>query len=276
MPQSISAAEIPVTWDGSCTKIRFVGVRGSGETERSARGLGIVPAGVITTAVENLPTRIAPGDVGLSAVNYPAVVQSAADYNASVNAGVVELSKQLRQRHKRCPNEQVLLVGHSQGAHVIHRLLLDRQFAEADWIKQATLVADPARPLDMKKAAGGTYNTLAMAAGQSAEPNIPKGARKKVRNICSAYDIICSTPLDATLTFALAGVTTSCDTHNGGYFGRPRPGCWERPPLATQTVRALLQAAGLSQASFDTEFSVNRVDREGKRLAELVGSSQRR
>ena len=267
---ALDASVIPVSWESPCQQVRFVAVRGSGETNQTARGLGAIPNAIITEAVANLPGSLGAESVGLSAVDYPAVVQSAADYNASVNAGVAELAKQLRSRNKQCPQEQVFLVGHSQGAHVIHRLLLQGEFANAKWIRQATLVADPARPLDSRKRVGGTFNTLAMTAGQTAEKNIPKSARKKVKNICSTYDIICSTPLDATLAFALAGITTACDTHTNGYAGRPRAGCWSRPPLATPAVREILASAGLSEQSFNQEFSVNRVANEGKRLAQLV------
>jgi len=267
---ALDASAIPVSWESPCQQVRFVAVRGSGETNQTARGLGAIPNAIITEAVANLPGSLGPESVGLSAVDYPAVVQSAADYNASVNAGLAEVTKQLRSRNKQCPNEQVFLVGHSQGAHVIHRLLLQDEFANAKWIRQATLVADPARPVDSKKGVGGTFNTLALTAGQTAEKNIPKSARKKVKNICSTYDIICSTPLNATLAFALAGITTACDTHTNGYAGRPRAGCWSRPPLATPAVRDILASAGLSEQSFNQEFSVNRVANEGKRLAQLV------
>jgi hypothetical protein len=267
---ALDAATLPVSWESTCKEVRFVAVRGSGETNQSARGLGAIPNAIITEAATNLPSSLGPESVGLSAVDYPAVVQSAANYNASVTAGEVELAKQLRTRNKQCPNEQVFLIGHSQGAHVIHRLLLQDEFANAKWLQQATLVADPARPLDSKKGVGGTFNTLAFTAGQPPEKNIPKSARKKVKNICSSYDIICSTPLDATLAFALAGITTACDTHTNGYAGRPRSGCWSRPPLASPTVKEILATAGLSEQSFDKEFAVNRVADEGNRLAKLV------
>jgi hypothetical protein len=267
---ALDAATLPVSWESPCKEVRFVAVRGSGETNQSVRGLGVIPNAIITEALANLPSSLGPESVGLSAVDYPAVVQSAADYNASVTAGEVELAKQLRTRNQQCPNEQVFLIGHSQGAHVIHRLLLQDEFANSKWVRQATLVADPARPLDSKKGVGGTFNTLAFTAGQPPENTISKSARKKVKNICSSFDIICSTPLDATLAFALAGITTACDTHTNGYAGRPRSGCWSRPPLASPAVRDILATAGLSEQSFNKEFSVNRVANEGKRLAKLV------
>lgn len=270
---ALSSSELPVTWDSPCQKVRFVGVRGSGETDNSFRGLGAVPSGVIDAAIANLPADFDSDSVGISAVSYPAVIQSAADYNASVEAGVAELAKRLTARHKVCTNEKVFLVGHSQGAHVIHRLLLRDEFANAKWLQQASLFADPARPLNRKTNSAGTFNALAVTAGQPLERNIPKSARSKVKNVCSNYDIICSSPLEATLAFVMAGISTSCDTHNGGYFGRPRAGCWSRPPLSTPAVRDILATVGLSEESFTREMSVNKVEAEGKRLAKIAARS---
>jgi hypothetical protein len=268
--QALTSSELPVTWDSPCQKVRFVGVRGSGETDRSFRGLGAVPSGVIDSAISSLPADFGAENVGISALSYPAVIQSAADYNASVETGVAELAKRLKARNKLCPNERVFLVGHSQGAHVIHRLLLRDEFAKAPWISQASLFADPARPLNAKTNSAGTFNALAVTAGQPLERNIPKTVRNKVKNVCSNYDIICSNPLEATLAFVMAGISTACDTHNGGYFGKPRSGCWSRPPLATPAVRDILTAVGLSEESFNNEMSVNRVAAEGQRLAKLA------
>jgi ribonucleotide monophosphatase NagD (HAD superfamily) len=208
--------------------------------------------------------------VGISALSYPAVIQSAGDYNASVNTGVTELANRLNALHKRCPGEKVFLVGHSQGAHVIHRLLLRRDFANAEWVRQASLFADPARPVNVKSNSAGTYNALALTASQPLEANIPRSIRGKVKNVCSNYDIICNNPLEASLAFVMAGISTACDTHNGGYFGKPRSGCWSRPPLSSPAVREILAAAGLSEESFNQEMSVNRVTAEGQRLAKLA------
>lgn len=268
--QALTAAELPVSWESPCQEIRFVGVRGSGETDRSFRGLGAVPSGVIDAAIASLPNNFGPESVGISALSYPAVIQSAADYNASVDTGVNELAKRLSARHKACVDEKVFLVGHSQGAHVIHRLLLRDQFANAKWLRQASLFADPARPVNSKTNSAGTFNALAVTAGQPLESNIPRSARGKVKNICSKYDIICSNPLEPTLAFVMAGISTACDTHNGGYFGKPRPGCWSRPPLSTPAVREILAGVGLSEESFNQEMSANRVAAEGQRLASLA------
>lgn len=136
----------PVQADASdaCADVVVVGVRGSGQV-----GYGEQVGGV----VEAISAELWQSGLSVSgvALDYPAVSITDSfgrallngDYGLSVNEGAAALIKLLDDVRWDCPASGVILVGYSQGAHVIKLATLDRP--PIDRIISVVLLADPVR-----------------------------------------------------------------------------------------------------------------------------------
>jgi len=146
----------PLHWsdDQACATVFVVGVRGSGES-RSAddeqRGFG-TRAVVVLDALEEQLSLIGV-DVGAVSVEYPAIgigdlARNLLDldppgYEQSVDLGVEGLLTTIGLIRSRCPDSLTVIVGYSQGAEVVRRVLADPTLGEGDDIAAAIIIADP-------------------------------------------------------------------------------------------------------------------------------------
>lgn len=102
-----------------CADVAFVGARGSGE----APGLGATVRETAQRYRDSLGPQVS---VEVVPVAYPAVSvldTDLAGYNASVADGVGNVRARLSSLALRCPDTRYVLVGYSQGAHVLTRFL---------------------------------------------------------------------------------------------------------------------------------------------------------
>ncbi|KAH6906782.1 cutinase [Coprinopsis sp. MPI-PUGE-AT-0042] len=89
-----------------CPPVHIIGCRASGE--RSG-------AGIIGDLVDQVQ-RQSSQRVSSSSVDYPATLT---DYAESSSEGTANLKTLLTSQVNRCPNQKIVLVGYSQGAHII-------------------------------------------------------------------------------------------------------------------------------------------------------------
>ncbi|HEX3482490.1 MAG TPA: cutinase family protein [Kofleriaceae bacterium] len=97
------AADQPAT---TCADVAIITARASTE----AAGEGIT--GALVTQIINTSTQ----NVSRASVNYPATLNN---YNNSSLQGINALKSQLTTEVTNCPNEKIVLLGYSQGAHVV-------------------------------------------------------------------------------------------------------------------------------------------------------------
>lgn len=103
----IAATQANAVAAGSgCAQVAIITARASGESP----GEGIT--GALVTQIVNASTQT----VSRASVNYPATLTN---YASSSAQGVSALKTQLTQEVQSCPAAKVVLLGYSQGAHVV-------------------------------------------------------------------------------------------------------------------------------------------------------------
>jgi hypothetical protein len=90
----------------TCADVAIITARASTE----AAGEGIT--GALVTQIINTSTQ----NVSRASVSYPATLNN---YNSSSLQGINALKSQLTTEVTNCPNEKIVLLGYSQGAHVV-------------------------------------------------------------------------------------------------------------------------------------------------------------
>ncbi|XVQ86457.1 cutinase family protein [Microbispora siamensis] len=131
---------------GNCTSVNVVGLRGSGEPFDKYSGMG--PAN--WAAYEKIHDRIP--DARHTGIPYQAVAITpdalkviAADYWESIDFGSLILNRYLDQEIDRCPAQRIILLGYSQGAHLVGDMLpkywVDEKFRSH--IAAVVLFGDP-------------------------------------------------------------------------------------------------------------------------------------
>lgn len=113
-----------------CAFSTLIGVRGTDEPagSGSANGGRTYASGGLGDAVDSI-ANYARSDKNLpiyvEALNYPATAYQApfTTYINSVNVGVARLAAEVENLASSCPSTNILLVGYSQGAHVISNML---------------------------------------------------------------------------------------------------------------------------------------------------------
>ncbi|GJN89421.1 hypothetical protein Rhopal_002401-T1 [Rhodotorula paludigena] len=109
---SLSTVEVDKRQGDCPTGVHIIVARASGE----APGEGII--GAVATQVK----RAIPGSDS-EAIDYPATL---ANYQSSQSAGVEAMGAAIDAFAKRCPESKMVLMGYSQGAHVIGDVICDK------------------------------------------------------------------------------------------------------------------------------------------------------
>lgn len=90
----------------ACAPVHIIAARASGESP-GAGIIGSLVDAVVGNSSQTITTAV---------VNYPATL---ANYASSSAAGTAALKAQLTSQVAACPSQKIVLVGYSQGAHVI-------------------------------------------------------------------------------------------------------------------------------------------------------------
>ncbi len=193
-----------------CQKYDIIGVRGSGQEYDGPFQMG----GTVGPAAQRIAQQLSyygvvGNDIGYYSVPYPAVRVDnwrainvvTGKYHESVEDGVAQVVSVVNADAARCPNMKIILVGFSQGAHVVHTAL-DRGLTAAgrNAIASVMLIADPigkmspyyAHRLDPET--GGDHGTSGDSGilGGSSGHTINSGFWHKTVAICFYGDIVCT------------------------------------------------------------------------------------
>ncbi|MEV6348088.1 cutinase family protein [Actinoplanes sp. NPDC051851] len=173
---------------GNCPDAHIIVTRASTE----APGTGII--GSLATAV----TRASDQTITVEATDYPALLNP---YPPSVAAGTRELTSQLTTEVANCPNTKIVMMGYSQGAHVIGDVLAGTGrvtgFTQADAVSTdvtdrvvaVILMGDP-RYVPGKSFNAGTSRTKGLfARGEDASLD---AFADRTQSYCDTGDTFCA------------------------------------------------------------------------------------
>lgn len=203
---TVQVAVAPAASAAACSDVVAIGVRGTNE-----------PAGfgtMVGDVVAKLKPRLSKWD-GYIPLVYPA----SANYWKSLEAGKTALRAQLRGAAKACPATKFLLIGYSQGAHVVGDVVVE--FGNfGGKIAGVGLLGDP-----MFKQGGsgsiGVGGSTTLAGGVfGRRSSLPTALKGKIVNLCLKGDSIC----DTRTILGIVGLPNSANPHHkykttgyGGY-----------------------------------------------------------
>ncbi len=219
----------------ACQEVLFVGARGSGQsqsgvtdaTDKYDGGTGFGPQVYAAyVAAKGRLMSVRPGTrTAMWSLKYPAndvpvsiVPATIGNYFVGLEDGVWDVVQELKTRD--CPNEQIILMGYSQGAMVMHRAIIDlanQGFgAKLDRVAGAILIADgdrlPADNMTRYGSAGSVFFGVAHNFAAFAAPRqhlLPATMTNRIHSICYARDIVCD--------HSMLGAATGRGIHTGSY-----------------------------------------------------------
>ncbi|MGB7962249.1 MAG: cutinase family protein [Propionicimonas sp.] len=217
----------------ACQDVLFVGARGSGNGFDEYYGLGEKVHGLMRAYAARLDGR----RLGYFAIPYPAQPVKALVYPSTrkqyfegIDTGVEQTLTALKVRQSRCPNERSVLVGYSQGAMVMHRVMWQLAaradgFAKIDGI---IAIADGDRVPGQGGWRYGTSPTTSIDKGVSFlvsnlagivhKPQwrvTPASVRSRFLSICDSGDLVCDFP--RANGGGVAGLLSGSKTHTSHY-----------------------------------------------------------
>jgi hypothetical protein len=187
----------PTPPSSACGAVRFVGVRGSGETKNDAGGYGKAVASV-KTEIE----KIIPG-VKSGYIQYRALAVRYADpnyygggYTLSVGDGIQALQRYLRDFFAQCPHTKLILAGYSQGAQVAGDVYEVLTKTQKQRIIGVILLGDPRfNPKQSAANAATGYDRKLRGIYQFSDSRmrkIPAASVQQVRSYCIPGDPVCN------------------------------------------------------------------------------------
>lgn len=174
----------------TCADVAIITARASTE----APGEGIT--GNLVTQIINTSTQ----NISRASVSYPATLNN---YNSSSLQGINALKSQLTTEVTNCPNEKIVLLGYSQGAHVVLDVLGGGQGGSlgtatapiaSNISSHVTVVAtfgDP-RHVTNQSFDIGTSTRNGLFPRSSTQLQVLSGFASKIHAWCDANDTFCS------------------------------------------------------------------------------------
>jgi hypothetical protein len=217
----------PTTY--TCTKVAFIGARGSGEPPTGdnqtylnpADGLGAKLPGLLDGINSTLSNYgYSSSDVKVLAVQYRALEANnplnyiTQAYFDSVYDGVNKTVSMILDEESHCPSEKLILAGYSQGALAIHLALMDLASADPGTLSSIAAVLMIADPAKVGYAAEETWELDELLAGpgvsaadgiwtksapHSMSGPLPSLVTGRTLAICHNQDIVCSPGLWSTI-----------------------------------------------------------------------------
>ncbi len=239
---AVAHADLGPKVDG-CGDVRFIGVKGSGETDDYGREMAAL-SGEVGRA---LPSWV---EFKSTPVNYPAygtdlLWSGGIDtYADGIEQGDQALRDLLADVEDECPQELEILAGYSSGAMIVHDIL--DEFAFDDWATSHVigvhLLADPRRSPGDPTTRGGANSTsrgiaaigewVSLLHGTS---DIPAVFAPVTRSWCAAKDPICA--LEPTSLSGLAANFANRKRHSN-YGGTILPNVFvDDAQRLTRTLR---------------------------------------
>ena len=216
---ALTAAEITsrVGTLDTCAPILYIGARGSGEAGPGSNGWssGQTPGDPngfgpeVNNVFTGLQTDVGAGNVKPDSVNYPADNVSVlahlhfSQYFAGLSAGVTQTLNDLKTQAAKCPGQEIVLAGYSQGAMVMHRVLHQLESSAAgkqvlSRVAAAVLIGDGDQvPFDNEIMDGSAWH-FAEGVGQafptwsgSTLVKFNASLKSRVIRVCNWGDVVC-------------------------------------------------------------------------------------
>ena len=191
-----------------CHAVKFIAVRGSGDTLNDFGVLGGKISGALARRAKSLNV-----DYGAYGLPYPAVgidwwsftgngtAIKLVSYNLSKNKGRDNLRAFIKKELSPsvCPNERLVLEGYSQGAHVVGDVLSKKvgglTAKELSHIKAVVLIADPRFNSQEPFVRGySNYRTGRNGVLGARSPGDLSSVAGKIRGWCRKDDLVCQGP----------------------------------------------------------------------------------
>jgi hypothetical protein len=199
---ALAAPALAVASSGGCAQVSIITARASTE----AAGEGIT--GALVTQIVNASTQT----VSRASVSYPASLNNYA--NSSLQ-GINALKSQLTSLVQSCPNTKVVLLGYSQGAHVVLDVLGGGQGGSlgtatpaiasniASHVVAAATFGDPRHVTSGPNFNVGTSTRNGLFPRSSAQISALNAFSPRIRAWCDANDEFCSSgnSLNVHLTY---------------------------------------------------------------------------
>jgi hypothetical protein len=190
MSAALATPALAVPSSGGCAQVSIITARASTE----AAGEGIT--GALVTQVVNASTQT----VSRASVNYPATLNNYA--NSSLQ-GINALKTQLTNLVNSCPNTKVVLMGYSQGAHVVGDVLGGGQGGSlgtatapiasniSSHVVAVATFGDPRHVQNGPNFNTGTANANGRFPRSSAQVNALNAFSPRIRSWCDNNDTFC-------------------------------------------------------------------------------------
>ena len=182
------AAAVPSS--GGCAQVSIITARAS--TENAGEGI----TGALVTQVVNASTQT----VSRAAVSYPATLNN---YNNSSLQGINALKTQLTNLVNSCPSTKVVLMGYSQGAHVVGDVLGGGQGGNlgtatpaiasniSSHVVAVATFGDPRHVQNGPNFNAGTANANGRFPRSSTQVNALNAFSPRIRSWCDNNDTFC-------------------------------------------------------------------------------------
>ena len=201
---------------GDCSKVLFVGARGSGESPQGndayasdePSNMGTRVSSAYFGMVERLTTLHPDWSVRAFGLRYPALPTPGPwgavfgnDLNTYIDSywdGAGAIAAGVAQEASACPSEKIVLAGYSQGALAIHLAVTDLMSrAERSHIGGVALIADPENRGDdaetkIGSAAHSADGIYTKAFGKEDSATIPSDLASRTISLCHNNDIVCA------------------------------------------------------------------------------------
>lgn len=215
LPATVAASPELRAGNAACSRVLFLGARGSGQPVGKLQGYG-PEVHDFRQELRRLETNRS-GWMDESWVNYPAhstdrltrprldaqdlrgYWEQARSYFDGLNMGVIDATRQLKDAARKCPTQHVVLAGYSQGAMVMQRaaakLQADGRRDIVARIAGLVLFGNGDRPpnagtrIEGSPHAGAAGQGIAQAFGK--HPPVPRSLTERTWDVCSKNDLIC-------------------------------------------------------------------------------------
>ncbi|KAK0552670.1 hypothetical protein OC846_001838 [Tilletia horrida] len=173
----------------ACTKYEIITARGTGQAQGQTFGY----TAMLTKVLKSVP----------GGSHYDLVYPASLDLENSATAGVKNLTAHLKAGVKSCPTRNYALIGYSQGAEVMNRVLeyinSGNNATVFNRIKAVVYIGNPSHKpysaANFDEKGGNSTNPYTGVFNYFDEPSprlLPFIKAKKLHDICFNYDTICA------------------------------------------------------------------------------------
>ncbi|KAG0149769.1 hypothetical protein CROQUDRAFT_73940 [Cronartium quercuum f. sp. fusiforme G11] len=160
---------------GGCGKYVIVSARGTGEQQRNPTGY----AGYIKGLMKQVP----------GGSNYEVVYPATVDYTNGPRQGATNAMQYITKQKGKCPKQQLVLIGYSEGAMVVVQLLA-RQGFPAESVSSIVMYGNPYWQAGKPWNAGTAKTGRGVAAATGIK--LPPAFGPKTMDICLTGDMVCT------------------------------------------------------------------------------------